>query len=90
MLSFCSVLTPSATCGVERWAKDILFGIIYTVEIIVKIVGFRGRFFKEPRMSLRCDRNGEGYWLIRSVLITILETEYPPWSMLNIITYNIL
>lgn len=27
-------------------ALDILFGIIYTVELIVKLVGFKLRFFK--------------------------------------------
>ncbi len=25
-----------------------MFGIVYTVELIVKLVGFKGRFFKAP------------------------------------------
>lgn len=38
--------TPWHTCCKLR--KDILFGVIYTVELGVKLVGFKARFFKEP------------------------------------------
>ena len=38
--------TPRHTCCDLR--KDILFGIIYTIELVVKLVGFKARFFKEP------------------------------------------